>query len=208
MRYGLSRCDTCGRPRVVDLTKATSSCPYCGASFENSRIPIYFTSNDQGAVREALSQAMGFVPPDAAKKKARIEGADPYSTLVYRYEHCSDLETKMAILAEGLTEIKGTFTMEDVRDIAGAKAEKMVAAMLDRCLISEVRIGVYKARSPGPRDVVALLPFHLQHVSHHAGQLHVHYAIEVEGREDQHHHLADVVYYLSAQLPALQDHGE
>ena len=79
------------------------------------------------------------------KKKARIEEADPYSTLVYRYEHCSDLSTKMTILAEGLTEIKGTFTLEDVREIAGDKAERMVSAMLDRCLISEVRIGVYKA---------------------------------------------------------------
>lgn len=145
MRYGLSRCDVCGRARVVDLTKATSTCPYCSASYENSKIPVYFASDDQGAVREALSQATGFVPPDMIKKKARIEEADPYSTLVYRYEHCSDLNTKMTILAEGLTEIKGTFTLEDVREIAGNKAEKMVSAMLDRCLISEVRIGIYKA---------------------------------------------------------------
>ncbi len=145
MRYGLSKCDACGRPRVVDLTKATSTCPYCNAAYDNSRIPIYYASNDQNAVREALGNAMGFVPPDMVKKKARIEEADPYSTLVYRYEHCSDLETKMTILAEGLTEIQGTFTLEDVREIAGNKAEKMVSAMLDRCLISEVRVGVYKA---------------------------------------------------------------
>lgn len=144
MRYGLSRCDSCGRARIVDLTKATSTCPYCSASYDNSRITTYFASDDQSAVREALSQATGFVPPDAVRRKERIAEADPYSTLVYRYEHCSDLETKMAILAEGLTEIKGTFTMEDVRDIAGSKAERMVSAMLDRCLISEVRIGVYK----------------------------------------------------------------
>jgi len=145
MRYGLSKCDSCGRPRVVDLTKATSTCPYCNAAYDNSRIPIYFTSDNQNTVREALSQATGFVPPDAVKKKEKIAEADPYSTLVYRYEHCSDLETKMVLLAEGLTEIKGTFTLDDVRDIAGSKAEKMVSAMLDRCLISEVRIGVYKA---------------------------------------------------------------
>ena len=49
------------------------------------------------------------------------------------------------ILAEGLTAIEGTFTLDDVREIAGERAEKMVAAMLDRCIISEVRIGVYRA---------------------------------------------------------------
>ncbi len=108
-------------------------------------IQVFYASDDQNAVREALSQAVGFVPPDTAKKRRRIEASDPYSTLAYRYEHCSNLETKMTILAEGLTEIKGTFTLDDVRDIAGDKAERMVSAMLDRCLISEVRIGVYKA---------------------------------------------------------------
>ena len=57
----------------------------------------------------------------------------------------SDLEEKMTILAEGLTAIKGTFTLDDVREVAGDRAEKMVSAMLDRCIISEVRVGVYRA---------------------------------------------------------------
>ena len=38
-----------------------------------------------------------------------------------------------------------TFTLDDVREVAGDRAEKMVSAMLDRCIISEVRIGVYRA---------------------------------------------------------------
>ncbi len=145
MAYGLSKCNSCGRARIVDLSKATSTCPYCSASYDNSKIPVYFTSNSQKAVRDALSTATGFVAPDEEKRKEQIASTDPYSTLVYRYEHCSDLGTKMSILAEGLTELQGTFTLEDVRKIAGSKAEKMVSAMLDRCLISEVRIGVYKA---------------------------------------------------------------
>lgn len=105
---------------------------------------FYFESADQDVVRQALAQSTGFVPPDTAAKRKRVEEADPYSTMVYRYEHCPDLEGKMEILARGLTEIKGTFTLDDVREIAGDRAEKMVAAMLDRCIISEVRVGVYK----------------------------------------------------------------
>ncbi len=142
--YGLAQCRVCGKPRVVDLSKSSSACPYCSAEEDTSKLPVFFRSPDQSAVREALSQATGFTPPDLAAKKKRIEQADPYSTMVYRYEHASDLEEKMEILAEGLTRIKGTFTLDDVREIAGDRAEKMVSAMLDRCLISEVRIGIYK----------------------------------------------------------------
>ncbi len=143
--YGLVQCGVCRRPRIVDLSKAESACPYCACVQENSSVKCVFRSEDQDAVREALSQATGFVPPDAAKKKEKIAEMDPYSTMVYRYEHCSDLDEKMEILAEGLTAIKGTFTIEDVREIAGDRAEKMVSAMLDRCIISEVRIGRYRA---------------------------------------------------------------
>lgn len=143
--YGLTLCGVCRRPRIVDESKAESSCPYCGCTQATKDLSCYFESADQNVVREALAQATGFVPPDAVKKKQRIAEADPYSTMVYRYEHCSDLEEKMVILAEGLTAIKGEFTLDDVREIAGDRAEKMVSAMLDRCIISEVRIGKYRA---------------------------------------------------------------
>ena len=65
--------------------------------------------------------------------------------MVYQYEHCSDLDEKLTILAEGLTRINGSFTLDDIREIVGDKAEKYVSAMLDRCIAAEVRIGVYKA---------------------------------------------------------------
>ncbi|MBR4503762.1 MAG: hypothetical protein IKP20_02135 [Candidatus Methanomethylophilaceae archaeon] len=145
MAYGLAQCGSCKRPRIIDLSKKASVCPYCGTESRTDMISIFYRSESQEAVREALAQATGFVPPDALKKREKIAEADPYSTMVYRYEHCSDLNGKMLILAEGLTEIKGTFTMEDVREIAGDRAEKMVSAMLDRCIIFEVRHGVYKA---------------------------------------------------------------
>lgn len=143
--YGLVLCGVCRRPRIADKSKSESTCPYCGATEKTKNLVLYFESPDQDAVREALSQATGFVPPDGARRKRRIEEADPYSTMVYRYEHCSDLDEKMEILAEGLTEMKGEFTLEDVESVAGKRAEKMLAAMLDRCMVTEVRPGVYRA---------------------------------------------------------------
>lgn len=143
--YGLCLCGVCRKPRVADKSQATSTCPYCNTSEKTKNLIFYYENRDQDAVRMALSQSTGFVPPDVNEKKERIRNADPYSTMVYRYEHTSDLDEKMEILATGLTEIYGTFTMEDVEAIVGSRAEKMVAAMLDRCMISEVRHGQYRA---------------------------------------------------------------
>ena len=144
--YGLALCGVCRKPRVVDKSKATSSCPYCGANEKTKNLIFYFEHPDQDVVREALSQATGFTAPDDSGKKRKIEEADPYSTMIYRYEHCSDLDEKLTVIAEGLTGIKGTFTLEDVREIVGDKyAEKYVSAMLNRCIAAEVRIGEYKA---------------------------------------------------------------
>ncbi|MBO4797509.1 MAG: hypothetical protein J5494_01875, partial [Candidatus Methanomethylophilaceae archaeon] len=205
--YGLAKCGACGRPRIIDLSKTTSRCPYCGDASDNSRLAVYFTSAVQSEVREALAQSQGFVPPDSGEKRRRIELSDPESTLIYRYERCSDPEVKMSILAEGLSELKGTFTMDDVRRIAGDKAEKMVSAMLDRCLIYESRPGYYKARSAA-RDVVSVFALELQHLADDPGKPDVHIAVEIERRYDQHQNLARVINDLPSELPALEDHGE
>ena len=143
--YGLALCGICRRPRVADKSFATSTCPYCNASEKTKDLVFYFESPDQDVVRQALSQATGVGPPDMVQKRKRIEEADPYSTMGFQYEHCSDLDEKLTILAEGLTKINGSFTLDDIREIVGDKAERYVSAMLDRCIAAEVRIGVYKA---------------------------------------------------------------
>ena len=144
--YGLALCGVCRRPRVVDKSKATTTCPYCNTTEKTKNLICYYESPNQDDVRTALSQATGFEAYEDKEKTKRIEEADPYSTLIFRYEHCSDLDEKLIVLAEGLTAIKGTFTLEDVREIVGEKhAEKYVSAMLDRCIAAEVRIGEYKA---------------------------------------------------------------
>ncbi len=108
-----------------------------------------FECRDQETAREALGQAAGFeapTPKEVRDKKKKIEKADPYSTMIYKYEHSSDLDEKMMVLAKGLTMIKGTFTVEDVEEIVGEKyAEKYVTSMLERCYIHEVGYGRYKA---------------------------------------------------------------
>ncbi len=147
--YGIVICSMCGRARVIDLSSKSSSCPYCGNTEKTDKMVVVYRHRDQDNVRQALGQAAGFEKPDPKEEKAkkrRIEKADPYSTMIYKYEHATDLDEKMEILAKGLTKSKGTFTIEDVQEIVGEKnAEKYVAAMMDRCYIAEVRPGRYKS---------------------------------------------------------------
>ena len=147
--YGLVICSSCGRARIVDRGSKSSSCPYCGNSERTDKVVILGEFRDQESAREALAQASGFEPPTAKEQRAKrrsIEKADPYSTMIYQYEHASDLDEKMIVLAKGLTKVKGTFTVEDVQEVVGEKyAEKYVASMLDRCYIYEVGYGRYKS---------------------------------------------------------------
>ena len=146
--YGLVICARCRKARVVDKSSKSSSCPYCGNTEKTDKMVFIFECRDQETAREALGQASGFEKPDAKEERARkrrIEKTDPYSTMIYKFEHTTDLEEKMQILAKGLTRIKGTFTVEDVAEIVGEKrAEKYISAMMDRCYIAEVRPGQYK----------------------------------------------------------------
>ncbi len=147
--YGIVICSMCGRARVIDLSSKSSSCPYCGNPEKTDKMVVVYKHRDQDNVRQALGQAAGFEMPDPKEeeaKKRRIEKADPYSTMIYKYEHATDLDEKMEILAKGLTKSKGTFTLEDIQEIVGEKnAEKYIAAMMDRCYIAEVRPGQYKS---------------------------------------------------------------
>ena len=120
MSYGLTLCGACRRPRIVDRDVSTSTCPYCGCTERVGKLNFFFTSDDQSEVRAALAHATGAddYMPDRAEtvaKKRRIEEADPHST------------------------------MEDVEEVAGARAEKMLSAMLDRGFVYETRPGFYKA---------------------------------------------------------------
>ena len=146
--YGLSICSRCGRARVIDKSSKSSSCPYCGNTERTDKMVFIYECRAQETARKAWGEAAGCEAPSPKEeraKKRKIEKADPYSTMIYKFENSTDLDEKMQIIAKGLTKIKGTFTIEDVAEIVGDKhAEKYVSAMMDRCYIAEVRPGQYK----------------------------------------------------------------
>ncbi len=141
--YGVVICNTCQKYRIADLSCLTSECPFCGATSEHRHMHILFEDKDQNVVREALGQLSGFTPEK--KDKRRITDADPLSTLIYKYEHCSDTYEKLNVLVSGLSEIYGTFTIKEIEQIDPKNANKMLNTMLELCLISEFKLGQYRA---------------------------------------------------------------
>lgn len=139
--FGIIICGGCLKKRIIDLSDDVTACPYCGTKAVTKTSRILFKDNDQSAVRSALDEMTGFVSP----KKKMDESIDPLSSLAYKVEHASDIGEKMMLISEGLTRIKGTFTIDDVEELVPKKGEQYVKAMLDSCMIYEVGYGRYKA---------------------------------------------------------------
>ncbi len=142
LMYAVVRCDGCKRTRMIDRSTLKSKCPFCGLESENRKLAILYEDSDQSAVRDALNELSGFTPEE--KDKSKITNADPLSSLVYKYEHCTELDLKMELLAKGLTEIHGTFTLEDILEVDPRMGKKMLEGMLEQCLVAEVKYGVYR----------------------------------------------------------------
>lgn len=143
MTYGIITCRKCKSHRIADLSSRSSKCPYCGVTDEHKGLKIIFQDESQAVVRDALSQLSVFDIP-TQKKRSDVDH-DPLSTLIYRYEKCSDLQERLIILSEGLTRIFETFTLDDIEKIDPKNSEKLLKTMLDQCLIYEVKYGRYRA---------------------------------------------------------------
>lgn len=135
--FGIVTCLDCKRDRIVDLSTKSTKCPYCGKSERTGFLYVKFAHEDASIVREVL-QGDASVP-------LRKDGGqtDPMKALAYRVSHCRDIDQKLQIIAEGLCDMKGEFTEEDVEALVPGKGEAFTRAMLERCIIHEIRYGRY-----------------------------------------------------------------
>ena len=131
---------SCGKKRIIDLSDKVTKCPWCGKEKKTADAAIVYKSYDQKEVRERFDAITGFVP----QEKKMDENIDPMSTLAYKVEHTSDINRKMELIAEELTRIKGTFTLEDVEELVPGKGEQYLKLMLTTCTAYEVGYGKYK----------------------------------------------------------------
>ena len=131
---------SCGKKRIIDLSDRETKCPWCGKQMKTDRAAIIYESEDQNDVRDRYSRITGFTAPE----KRMDENIDPMSTLAYKVEHTSDIHRKMELIAEELTRIKGTFTLEDVEEHVPGQGEQYLKLMLTTCTAYEVGYGKYK----------------------------------------------------------------
>ena len=131
---------SCGKKRIIDLSDKVTKCPWCGKEKKTADAAIVYKSYDQKEVRERFDAITGFIP----QEKKMDENIDPMSTLAYKVEHTSDINRKMELIAEELTRIKGTFTLEDVEELVPGKGEQYLKLMLTTCTAYEVGYGKYK----------------------------------------------------------------
>ncbi|MCL2032961.1 MAG: hypothetical protein FWG96_06835 [Methanomassiliicoccaceae archaeon] len=142
MTYAIISCSKCRRRRIIDRSSSSSICPYCSGTEEHKGLRVIFENKDQSVVRDALMRTHHIGIPE---KKRTGADPDPLSTIIYRYEACKDLQEKMTLVSKGLTDLYGTFTLEDIEKIDEKNAEKLLSAMLELCLVREVRYGRYSA---------------------------------------------------------------
>lgn len=140
--FAIIACSGCLRKRIIDLYDDTTTCPYCGQKAITKKVAIIYQNEDQSIVRSALAASEGVFDIERRKVDGNI---DPMSTLEYKVENTTDVYEKMQVIAEGLTRIKGSFTVEDVDALVPGKGEKYVKAMLTECMIHEIKYGLYKA---------------------------------------------------------------
>jgi len=135
--FGIVGCPGCKRPRIIDLSTKTTKCPYCGKSSKTDQLSVKFAHMDHSIVKEVF-QGNERVP-------FRKEGIpdDPIKSLAYRVSHCKNIDQKLQMIAEGLCELKGTFTEDDVEMIVPGKGSIFTEAMLNRCIIHEIRYRQY-----------------------------------------------------------------
>ena len=133
--FAIVTCPECRNDRMIDLSSGTTSCPFCGKRFDTDRLAIKFKHADQNVVRDVLTGN-----EDVPTKS----DDDPMKKLAYSVSHCHDTGMKMSMIADGLSEIYGEFTIDNIETLVPGKGERFAEAMLDACLIYETGYGRYK----------------------------------------------------------------
>ena len=134
--FAIVTCPGCRNDRMVDLSSGTSTCPYCGKRFDSDRLQVKFKHPDQNVVRDVMF-GNSDVPTSA-------DADNPMKKLAYTVSHTNDTGTKMAVIADGLGEIYGEFTVHMIDQLVPGKGEKFAEAMLEACIIYEIGYGKFR----------------------------------------------------------------
>ncbi len=148
-KYGVIVCPRCGMAKGVETTKKTTSCQ-CGNDIDLSRVKIKYQTDSPMELVELVGKAnaalRGGEPPPHERRSRK---KDPYMAIAERAKPIKDSLERMRSLAQGLTEIQSSFTIDDLRKVTHLlgkdSAEDVLARLKEHNLVYEVEPGVYRA---------------------------------------------------------------
>lgn len=148
MKYGVIVCPKCGKARGVETKKKTTSCQ-CGREIVLSKTRFEFTTDSPLELADAVAQANEqLAGGEKIKLEKRRGKKNPYSKLAESAKAIKDPMERMRIIAQHLTELKGDFLLEDVRQITSLMGkdspEDVIARLKEHNLIYETADGKFR----------------------------------------------------------------
>jgi hypothetical protein len=147
--FGVIICPRCNRARGVDLSVKTSKCPGCGLHSEVDRMRVYFQTDNELELAEAVRRT-------SSRQQHSIED---YGDDVILARQASEEQRKrsknqsldfdgMVLLAHSL-ECEAGFSLDDLRDVLAKESydldpAKIAAVMLNEGIVYEPKPGRYR----------------------------------------------------------------
>lgn len=138
--FAIIGCNNCKRKRIINISSSATTCPYCNHKTMTKTAKIYFKNDDQSIVRNVFTN---MTISNIDREKPLDFG--PLSTLNYVLKNTKSTDSKITIIAEELTKIKGTFELKDIEEIAPGKGKRYLEMMLASSIVHEVGYGKYRA---------------------------------------------------------------
>jgi len=144
--FGVVVCPKCKKARGVVIGSARAKCPRCGHSIDLSKARIFYKTDSQAELAEAVKKMMdrlseGIEDIDVERKRRR--------PVVKKETRPRRTEDSLVAVAKQLTTRQGTFAVEDfasaleIKDVEAAS--KLIDALLAQGLLLEPRPGRYRA---------------------------------------------------------------
>jgi len=144
--FGVIVCPRCSRVRGVDLSRKRVSCPGCGHSIDVTKAKIYFSTEDQAELIEAVGHMAREIAPrlDQQEVEPWTLETEKEETIPKRLD-----EQGLIMIIISLTEEGGGFTLEELMERVGIEdrygVRAMISKLLSEGLIYEPEPGLYRA---------------------------------------------------------------
>jgi hypothetical protein len=149
MKYGLLICPRCGMAKGVEASRKTTTCQ-CGREIDLRRVKLRYTTDSPLELADSVAKANAALrggqqlPPEKRPRRK-----DPFFVIAERAKLVKDPVERMKVIAKGLTDLKSSFGVEDVRRVVvllgKGSAEDVIKVLQEHNLVYETADGRFKA---------------------------------------------------------------